>query len=105
MNHVTVSHHVEVHQMADLFKSFSDAHRLQILLLLLQGETSVGQLANRLNHQLSAVSHQLKHLHMARLVSKRRQGKQMMYSLLDDHVKQLLLVAEDHIQEKERKGD
>ena len=86
-------------EMADLFKYFGDPHRLTIMRILSKEELSVSALAEKLNHSISAVSHQLKQLRQARLVSKRRDGKMIYYSLHDDHVKQLILIAQEHVNE------
>ena len=45
----------------------------------------------------SAISHQLKLLKTARLVTARREGKQMIYSLADDHVKTIIAMGKEHI--------
>ncbi|MCK5241473.1 helix-turn-helix transcriptional regulator [bacterium] len=85
--------------LADLFKHLSDPHRLQILLLLADKELAVGELARQLDITLSAVSHQLRHLRSARLVSRRRAGKSIFYRLIDDHIRQLVIIGEEHAQE------
>ena len=47
----------------------------------------------------SAVSHQLKLLKTARLINSRREGKQMIYFLADDHVKTIIAMGKEHIEE------
>ena len=47
----------------------------------------------------SAVSHQLRLLKNARLIASRREGKQMIYSLADDHVKTIIAMGKEHIEE------
>jgi len=88
--------------LADLFKHLSDPHRLQLLLLLADNESSVGGLAKELNMTLSAVSHQLRQLRTARLVSRRRAGKTIYYRLMDDHVRQLVVIGKEHVNETPR---
>ena len=61
--------------MADLFKVFGDPTRVRILFALFQQETCVQEIANRLGMTQSAISHQLRILKQARLVSSRREGK------------------------------
>jgi ArsR family transcriptional regulator len=85
--------------LADLFKHLSDPHRLQLLLLLEQGEHSVCALAALLGVTVSAVSHQLQTLRHARLVAFRREGKVCHYRLIDDHVQQLVNLGQEHVRE------
>lgn len=91
----------KIEEISDLFKYFSDPHRLRIMLHLLENECSVSQLAHDLSTSISAVSHQLRQLRLARLVSKRREGKVVFYQLHDEHIKQLILIANDHVQEND----
>lgn len=85
--------------LADLFKVFGDTSRVRILYKLLDGEHCVNNLAEELDMTQSAVSHQLKVLKMSKLVKNRRDGKQMYYSLADDHVSTILSMGMEHIQE------
>ena len=72
--------------MADLFKVFGDPTRVRILFALFQQEACVQEIANRLGMTQSAISHQLRILKQARLVSSRREGKSIFYALADDHI-------------------
>jgi len=90
---------ITLQALADLFKHLSDPHRLQLLFLLAENELSVGELATQLNISLSAVSHQLRQLRSARLVARRRIGKSVYYRLIDDHIRQLVVVGEEHVNE------
>lgn len=85
--------------MAELFKVFGDSTRIRILCHLFEGEHYVQELAELLGASQSAVSHQLKILKQAKLVKSRRQGKLVGYSLADDHVKTILGMAKDHLEE------
>lgn len=85
--------------LADLFKVFADSSRIRILYRLLEDEYCVQDLADGLNMTQSAVSHQLKILKMSKLVKNRRDGKQIFYSLADDHVATILSMGKDHIEE------
>ena len=67
--------------MADLFKVFGDPTRVRILFALFQQEACVQEIANRLGMTQSAISHQLRILKQARLVSSRREGKSIFYAL------------------------
>ena len=85
--------------MAELFKVFGDSTRIKILCVLFGGERYVQELADAIGASQSAVSHQLKILKQAKLVKSRRQGKLVGYSLADDHVKTILGMAKDHLEE------
>ncbi len=85
--------------MAELFKVFGDSTRIKILCHLFDGERYVQEIADLVGASQSAVSHQLKILKQAKLVKSRRQGKLVGYSLADDHVKTILGMAKDHLEE------
>ena len=85
--------------MADLFKVFGDPTRVRILFALFQQETCVQEIANRLRMTQSAISHQLRILKQARLVSSRREGKSIFYALADDHIYTIFRQALEHIAE------
>ena len=85
-------------QLAELFSALSDASRIRLISLLLDGEMSVGTLANKLIMTESAVSHQLRGLRQMRLVQARKAGRQVFYRLDDDHVARLFSLGLDHIQ-------
>ncbi len=86
-------------QLADLFKVFGDSSRIRILYRLLENEYCVQDLAENLAMTQSAVSHQLKVLKMSKLVKNRRDGKQIYYSLADDHVSTILAMGKEHLEE------
>ena len=81
------------------FKALGDSTRLKILWSLEKQEMCVCDLAAMLDVTESAVSHQLRLLRNLRLVTNRREGNILYYSLLDDHVSQLIQVALEHVQE------
>lgn len=85
--------------LADLYKLFGDSTRIKILYSLLETELCVCAISELLNMEQSAISHQLKKLHEANLIARRREGKSMYYSLADDHVKQLILLGFEHLTE------
>ena len=89
----------ELIEMAELFKVFGDSTRIKILCVLFEGEKCVQEITEATGATQSAVSHQLRILKQARLVRARRQGKQVCYSLADDHVKTILGMAKDHLEE------
>ena len=79
-----------------LLKGFADATRLRILCLLRDREVCVHEIVDALDMSQSAVSHQLRVLRDARLVSHRRDGRHVYYRLADDHVRELLENALSH---------
>lgn len=85
--------------LADLYKLFADSTRVKILYALLEEELCVCAICELLNMEQSAISHQLKKLREANLITSRREGKSMYYSLADDHVKQLILLGFEHLTE------
>ncbi len=89
----------KIYATAELFKVFGDVTRLKILYTLFSEEKRVGDIAEAVAMSSSAVSHQLKVLRQARLVNFRREGKTMLYSLADEHVRTLLGQAREHISE------
>ena len=88
-----------LYDLADLFKIFGDTTRIKILYALREAELCVGDLAELLKMNQSAVSHQLKILKQSKLVKFRRNGKTIWYSLADNHVVTIIDQGMDHIQE------
>lgn len=88
-----------IYDLADLFKMFADSTRLRILYVLLDGEKNVGELAEALEMNQSAVSHQLSNLKTAKLIKARRDKKSIYYSLADDHVESIIKLGVDHVLE------
>lgn len=91
-----------IFDLADFFKIFADTTRIKILYSLDKGELCVCDVAALLNMTISAVSHQLKILRDANLVKTRRDGKVVYYSLLDEHVKEIIECGMEHILEKNK---
>jgi DNA-binding transcriptional ArsR family regulator len=75
----------------------SDPTRVRIISLLADGELCVCDLSAALDMSQSAVSHQLRALRDLRLVRWRRQGRQIFYTLDDDHVSDLFRRGLDHV--------
>ncbi len=86
-------------ELAELYKVFGDSTRIKILYDLFQGEKNVTEICSDLEMNQSAISHQLKLLKGAKLVKSRRSGKQMIYSLADEHVKTIVAMGLEHIGE------
>ncbi len=85
---------------AEMFKTLSDPTRLRLLHALGQGRACVHELCARLRMSQPAVSHQLRLLRVSRLVSARRAGREIFYSLADEHVLSLVAAACSHAQER-----
>ena len=85
--------------LAELFKVFGDSTRIKILSALSGGELCVCDISKAVGMTTSAVSHQLKILKNAELVSFRREGKTVFYSLADGHVNTILKQGLEHVNE------
>ncbi|MBR6700304.1 MAG: helix-turn-helix transcriptional regulator [Firmicutes bacterium] len=88
-----------LYDLAELFKVFGDSTRIRILYALFESELCVGDIAQILNLSQSSVSHQLRILKSSKLVKFRREGKIMFYSLDDDHVRTMISMGMEHIEE------
>ena len=86
-----------LYDLAELFKVFGDSTRIRILFVLFDTEVCVCDLAQALGMTQSAVSHQLRILKQNKLIKSRREGKQVYYSLADDHVRTIIQQGMDHI--------
>ena len=88
-----------LYDLAELFKVFGDSTRIKILYVLFQSEMCVCDIAQLLDMNQSAISHQLKILKQAKLVTGRREGKSVIYSLADEHVRTIIDQGREHIEE------
>ena len=88
-----------LYDLAELFKVFGDSTRIRILYALFESELCVGDMAQLLGISQSAASHQLKILKDAKLVRFRRDGKIIFYMLDDDHVRTMLSMGMEHVEE------
>ena len=95
----TIPEETELYDLAELFKVFGDSTRIRILFVLFEAEVCVCDLAKALNMTQSAISHQLKILKQNKLVSSRREGKSIFYSLADEHVRTIIDQGREHIEE------
>ena len=109
--HLAKIHEVEVNKipreemqtLSEMFKLFSDETRLRIICSLLNTELCVCDLCELLNLNQSAVSHQLQLLRSSKLVKYRKEGKQVYYSLEDEHIESIIRIALTHMREKNGK--
>ncbi len=88
-----------LYDLAELFKVFGDSTRVKILYALFERELCVQEIADLLSLSQSSVSHQLRILKDAKLVRFRREGKSMYYSLDDDHVRAIISMGMEHVEE------
>ena len=88
-----------IDRIADLFKGFADPTRVHILSLLAVEELCVTDIAERVDLSQSAISHQLRILKQMYLIKFRLEGKNILYSLADDHVKTILQMGLEHVLE------
>ena len=90
-------------ELANLFKIIGDETRTKILFALDQNEMCVCDIANVLGMSKSSISHQLKTLKLSGIVKFRKEGKEVYYTLDDEHIKELFEVGIEHIEHKNKK--
>lgn len=91
-----------IDEISLFFKNFSDSTRLKIMAILKSvGRMCVCDIAVALDMTKSAISHQLKFLKKCNLVKDKRDGKVIFYDLADEHVKKILDMGIEHLQEME----
>ncbi|MBR1677773.1 MAG: helix-turn-helix transcriptional regulator [Clostridia bacterium] len=88
-----------LYDVAELFKVFGDSTRTNILTALFESEMCVCDISALLNMTKSAISHQLRILRQSKLVKARKSGKEVFYSLADDHIEQIFKMAIEHVNE------
>ncbi len=91
----------ELIAVSEFFKIMADRTRLRILCQLLEGSLCVMHISERVGMSQSATSHQLAILRKANLVRVSRQGKSLIYSISDDHVRMMLDMALLHGSEED----
>ncbi len=89
-----------VFELSDLFRVFGDSTRMRIMCALQETELCVCAISELLGMTQSAISHQLKVLRTYTLVTARREGKTVYYSLADEHVHTLIHTGMEHIHER-----
>ncbi|MCR5182341.1 MAG: metalloregulator ArsR/SmtB family transcription factor [Clostridia bacterium] len=92
----------KLYDLAELYKVFGDSTRIRIMYVLFDDEVCVYDIAATLNMTQSAISHQLRILKQNRLVKGRRVGKQIYYSLDDEHVRSIIAMGREHLEEDDR---
>ena len=89
----------KLYELSDFFKIFGDSTRISILFAIDAGDMCVCDIAELLKMTKSAVSHQLKILRQSQLVKYKKVGKNVYYSLADEHVRDIIEKALEHIEE------
>lgn len=90
--------HIE-QDVAQMFKAFSNPTRIKIIFALKNGSLTVSEICTALNMSQSAISHQLKELKMARLVTFHKHGREISYQLDDEHIHDIFDLAIEHVKE------
>ena len=88
-----------IEDIANLFKILGDTTRTRILSVLEKGELNVSNISELIGLPISAVSHQLRVLRQAKLIKPRKAGKEVFYSLDDEHVSLIFNCALAHVKE------
>jgi ArsR family transcriptional regulator len=89
----------EYDDLSMIFTMFGDSTRLKIMNALFTNELCVSDLAGLLQMSQSAISHQLASLKKTKLVTSRKIGKLVYYSMADEHIKNIYRMALEHIRE------
>lgn len=94
-----------IHEVSKLFKALSDETRLKIAYALtIEEELCVCDVANLVGATTATASHHLRHLKSLGLAKYRKEGKLVYYSLDDDHVKQLIQIAFEHLEDLNKRA-
>ena len=96
-----IPHEEIIFGATEIFSALADSTRFRLLCALSAGELCVSDLISATNVSQSAVSHQLRFLRDKKLVTMRREGQRVMYSLADDHVLKLIVMAVEHASERD----
>ena len=89
-------------KLAEFFKIIGDTTRTKILFALDQNEMCVCDIANVLGMSKSSISHQLSMLRKSGIVKYRKEGKEVYYTLDDEHIQKVFEVGIEHIEHKEK---
>ena len=96
---MTVKTQGQIADLAEVFHLMGDPSRLRVLLLVLEGDRPVGAIAEATGFSASLVSHHLRLLRAGRLVRAERRGKQVIYSVDDEHIRRVLTDMVEHLSE------
>src|SRR5512135_3909314 len=96
---LSLDEHTAAH-VAELFRAFSDTSRVRILSVLLRGEMNVSALSRAVGISESAVSHHMRGLRQMRLVTSRKDGKEVHYRVEDEHIIHLFQQGVNHVRDE-----
>ena len=88
-----------IYDLAEFFKVFAVSTRMKIIYALMEKELCVCDIAKIVGTTQSAISHQLRVLKQSKLVKFRKEGKEVYYSLDDDHIIEIVKKGREHIEE------
>lgn len=88
-----------LYELSEFYKIFADQTRLRILDTLLNKPMCVNEISEILNISQSAISHQLKNLRTSNFVKADKEGKNVIYSIADNHIEVILKYGLEHIAE------
>ncbi len=97
--HNNIPNDKKIYDLAELFKLFGDSTRIKIIYTIYKRQLCVHDIATVINMTQSSVSHQLKNLKQARLVKSRKEGKEVYYTLDDEHIEKIFKLSLEHIEE------
>ncbi len=86
-----------IERVCNTFRILGEPSRMKIVLVLLQGEMCVYHIVEACGGTQSAVSHQLRVLKDNRLIKSRREGQNILYSIADEHILNLIKISEEHL--------
>lgn len=89
-----------LYDLSDFFKLFGDSTRLKIIFSLMNTELCVNEISAELEMSQSSISHQLKILRQNKIVKNRKIGKQVFYSLDDEHVSSIIIQGVEHLEHR-----
>ena len=92
----------QINSLSGFFKMLGDPTRIKMMYIMADGEVCVQDIAAALGVTKSAISHQLSGLKENKIVKSRRDGKNVYYSIDDDHVSQVLSLAMTHIKHQDK---
>ena len=96
---LTLDEHTAAH-VAELFRAFSDTSRVRIMAVLVKDKMNVSALAKVVGISESAISHHMRGLRQMRLVNSRKEGKEVYYSIEDEHIIHLFQQGVKHVQDE-----
>jgi ArsR family transcriptional regulator len=94
----------ELDELSHFFKILGDLTRIKIIMLLDNYEMCVCDIANALNMTKSSISHQLAILRSSNIVKYQKNGKEVYYTLDDEHIKKIYEIGFKHIEHKKKRG-